>query len=96
MFKRREAIDVKKDILEYNSSNGADDLSLSLLDDENDKHKVTVDEDFVGSPTSFEVVDPIKGSFVTYTIKGYDNEGQLHRFRIFHWTTAFDMAIVNC
>lgn len=81
MFKRREAIDVKKDILEYNSSNGADDLSLSLLDDENDKHKVTVDEDFVGSPTSFEVVDPIKGSFVTYTIKGYDNEGQFEGAR---------------
>lgn len=48
---------------------------ISLHDEENDLHKVTVDDGYEGDPTTFEVADPIIGTYVTYTVKGYDNEG---------------------
>lgn len=72
MLHRRETIDMEKDILEFNHK----DVSLLATYDETmDKHQVSVMEGYSGDPTAFEVADPIVGSHVSYTVKGYDNEG---------------------
>lgn len=72
MYLRRPTIDKFDGSQEYKNK---DPSFLSLHDNENDEHQVSVIDDYNGDPKSFEVIDPQKGAFVTYTIKGYDNEG---------------------
>lgn len=72
MLNRRERVNYGRDANRKDMANPSD---LSLHDEENDKHQVTVDDDYKGDPSSFEVIDPIVGSHVTYTVKGYDDEG---------------------
>lgn len=72
MYLRRPTIDISNGSQEYKNK---DHSFLSLHDNEDDKHQVSVIDDYNGDPKSFEVIDPQKGAFVTYTIKGYDNEG---------------------
>ena len=92
----KEIIDeVKKEIQEElkeetkGEPEGMDDeeeTEISIYDDQYDRYKVIV-EDMKFDEKAFEVIDPIKGSHVTYTVKGYDENGPfegVRRYKDFH------------
>jgi len=54
---------------------------VSLYDDDNDEHQVSVIDGYQGDPNSFKVFDPQKGSHIVYTDKGYDNESSFEGTR---------------
>jgi hypothetical protein len=84
MCKKEPVVDAANDSLDLNNNEPS---ILSLHDNKDDKHQVSVIDDYNGDPNTFEVLDPQKGAHVTYTIKGYDNEGPfegMRRYTDFH------------
>lgn len=70
MLQRRKNEDLEKDIKEFKSSHG-----IEIHEEEEGKHEVVVEDEDASNPDQFEVTDPIVGSHVTYTVKGYDDDG---------------------
>ncbi len=68
---------------------------LSLHDEHLDKHKIMVEDAVPTNPKAFEVVDPIKGSHVTYTVKWYDEDGEFEGNRRYNDFYHLRVGLLN-